>query len=105
MLTFVVWGYWGPEPRLAHAIVNAVAVLIIACPCALGLATPMSVMVGIAKAAEAGVLIRNGEALQTLIRDHGVEMRPFPEEVLAELRKAAVQVALSTSEVRRARDC
>jgi Cu+-exporting ATPase len=59
------WFLLGPEPRVVYAIVTAVTVLIIACPCALGLATPMSVMVGIGKAAEAGVLIRNGEALQT----------------------------------------
>ena len=68
MLTFVVWGYWGPEPRLAHAIVNAVAVLIIACPCALGLATPMSIMVGTGKGAIMGILIKNAEALETMER-------------------------------------
>jgi len=61
----VVWFLVGPDPRFVYAIVTAVTVLIIACPCALGLATPMSVMVGVGKAAEAGVLIRNGEALQT----------------------------------------
>ncbi len=61
----LVWFNFGPEPRAVYAIVTAVTVLIIACPCALGLATPMSVMVGVGKAAEAGVLIRNGEALQT----------------------------------------
>ncbi len=64
--TMVIWGIWGPEPRLAHAIVNAVAVLIIACPCALGLATPMSIMVGTGKGASMGVLIKNAEALETL---------------------------------------
>ena len=64
--TMFVWGLWGPEPRLAHAIVNAVAVLIIACPCALGLATPMSIMVGTGKGATMGVLIKNAEALETL---------------------------------------
>ncbi len=64
--TMTVWGFWGPEPRLAHAIVNAVAVLIIACPCALGLATPMSIMVGTGKGATIGVLIKNAEALETL---------------------------------------
>jgi Cu+-exporting ATPase len=62
--TFVVWAWYGPEPRLSHALVNAVAVLIIACPCALGLATPMSIMVGTGRGAEAGVLIRNAEALE-----------------------------------------
>lgn len=65
-ITFGVWAVWGPEPRLAHALVNAVAVLIIACPCALGLATPMSIMVGTGRGAQAGVLIRNAEALETL---------------------------------------
>ena len=65
LLAALVWFSVGPDPRAVYAIVTAVTVLIIACPCALGLATPMSVMVGIGKAAEAGVLIRNGEALQT----------------------------------------
>jgi Cu+-exporting ATPase len=68
VITFAVWGIWGPEPRLAHALVNAVAVLIIACPCALGLATPMSIMVGTGRGAEAGVLLRNAEALEILER-------------------------------------
>jgi Cu+-exporting ATPase len=63
--TFFVWSQYGPAPRLAHALVNAVAVLIIACPCALGLTTPMSIMVGTGRGAEAGVLIRNAEALWT----------------------------------------
>ena len=63
--TFVVWGLFGPEPRFGHALVNAVAVLIIACPCALGLATPMAIMVGTGRGAHAGVLIRNAEALET----------------------------------------
>ena len=67
-VTFIVWSQYGPEPRLAHALVNAVAVLIIACPCALGLATPMSIMVGTGRGAEAGVLIRNAEALETLAK-------------------------------------
>jgi Cu+-exporting ATPase len=65
-LTFVVWFVWGPEPRFAYAIVNAVAVLIIACPCALGLATPMSVMVGVGRGAQSGVLIRNAEAIEMM---------------------------------------
>jgi Cu+-exporting ATPase len=68
ILTFVIWALVGPEPRLAHALVNAVAVLIIACPCALGLATPMSVMVGVGRGASAGVLIRDAESLETLAR-------------------------------------
>jgi len=66
--TAVGWGIWGPEPRAAHALVNAVAVLIIACPCALGLATPMSVMVGTGRGASAGVLVRDAAALETLER-------------------------------------
>jgi Cu+-exporting ATPase len=64
LLTMIVWGFFGPEPRLAFAIVNAVAVLIIACPCALGLATPMSIMVGTGRGATLGVLIKNAEALE-----------------------------------------
>ncbi|MFH2107746.1 MAG: heavy metal translocating P-type ATPase [Chrysiogenia bacterium] len=63
---FVVWSLWGPQPRLAHAIVNAVAVLIIACPCALGLATPIAIMVGTGRGAMAGVLIKNAEALEIM---------------------------------------
>jgi Cu+-exporting ATPase len=66
VVTFVVWSLYGPEPRLAYALVNAVAVLIIACPCALGLATPMSIMVGTGRGAEAGVLIRNAETLEAM---------------------------------------
>jgi P-type Cu+ transporter len=64
--TFVAWAIWGPEPRLAYGLVNAVAVLIIACPCALGLATPISIMVGTGRGALVGVLIRNAEALEVL---------------------------------------
>jgi Cu+-exporting ATPase len=65
-ITFVVWAFYGPEPRMAYALLNAVAVLIIACPCALGLATPMSIMVGTGRGATVGVLIRNAEALEIL---------------------------------------
>jgi Cu+-exporting ATPase len=65
-LTFLLWLFLGPEPRLGYAVVNAVAVLIIACPCALGLATPMSIMVGVGRGARAGVLIKNAEAIERL---------------------------------------
>jgi len=65
LITFVVWALWGPEPALAYGLVNAVAVLIIACPCALGLATPMAIMVGTGKGAQNGILIKNAEALET----------------------------------------
>jgi len=66
LLAFAAWGIWGPEPRLAHGLIAAVSVLIIACPCALGLATPMSIMVGVGKGATAGVLIKNAEALERM---------------------------------------
>jgi Cu+-exporting ATPase len=66
VLTFVAWAWLGPEPRMAHALVNAVAVLIIACPCALGLATPMSIMVGTGRGATAGVLVKNAESLEVM---------------------------------------
>ncbi|MGB5385672.1 MAG: heavy metal translocating P-type ATPase [Eudoraea sp.] len=66
VITFIVWGLWGPEPVYVYALVNAIAVLIIACPCALGLATPMAVMVGVGKGAQNGVLIKNAEALEKM---------------------------------------
>jgi P-type Cu+ transporter len=66
VVTAIIWALWGPEPHLAHALVNGVAVLIIACPCALGLATPMSIMVGTGRGAQSGVLVRNAEALERL---------------------------------------
>ncbi len=66
VITFVIWSTWGPEPRVAYALVNAVAVLIIACPCALGLATPMSIMVGTGRGATGGILIKNAESLEGL---------------------------------------
>jgi len=67
-VTFVVWATLGPEPRFAHALVSAISVLIIACPCALGLATPMSVMVAVGRGARTGVLVKNAEALETLAK-------------------------------------
>jgi Cu+-exporting ATPase len=66
VLTFIVWSIWGPEPRMVYGLVNAVAVLIIACPCALGLATPMSIMVATGKAAHYGILFRNAEAIEVM---------------------------------------
>jgi Cu+-exporting ATPase len=65
-LTFIIWSIWGPEPAMAYGLINAVAVLIIACPCALGLATPMSIMVGVGRGAQAGVLIKDAAALEIL---------------------------------------
>ncbi|MFH1093718.1 MAG: HAD-IC family P-type ATPase, partial [Candidatus Omnitrophota bacterium] len=64
VLTFIIWSLWGPQPALAYALVNAIAVLIIACPCALGLATPMSIMVGVGRGAQSGILIKNAEAIE-----------------------------------------
>jgi Cu+-exporting ATPase len=66
VLTFIAWSVWGPQPRLAYALINAVAVLIIACPCALGLATPMSIMVAVGRGARAGVLVKNAESLERM---------------------------------------
>ena len=66
VITFIIWSQWGPEPRLAYAVINAVAVLIIACPCALGLATPMSIMVGTGRGATMGVLFKNAESLEIM---------------------------------------
>lgn len=66
VITFLVWAFWGPEPRFAYALINAVAVLIIACPCALGLATPMSIMVATGKGATSGVLFKNAEAIEVM---------------------------------------
>src|SRR5262249_36446969 len=68
VIAFVAWAVWGPEPRLAHALVSAVAVVIIACPCALGLATPMAIMVGTGRGATTGILVKHAEALERLER-------------------------------------
>ena len=68
LLTFIIWAIWGPEPSYTYALINAIAVLIIACPCALGLATPMSVMVGVGKGAQSGVLVKNAEALEKMAK-------------------------------------
>jgi len=65
-ITFFVWAFWGPEPQMAYALINSIAVLIIACPCALGLATPMSIMVATGKGAQSGVLFKNAEAIELL---------------------------------------
>jgi len=92
VLTFIVWALWGPDPRMAHALISAVAVLIIACPCALGLATPMSIMVATGKGATVGVLFKNAEAIEvmrkvdTLVVDKTgtlTEGRPSLQEVQA----------------------
>ncbi len=72
IVTFIVWAIFGPEPRFAYAIINSVAVLIIACPCALGLATPMSIMVGVGRGASAGVLVKDAEALETMERVNSI---------------------------------
>lgn len=74
IVTFIIWGMIGPEPRFVYALVNAVAVLIIACPCALGLATPMSIMVGVGKGAEMGVLIKNADALERMEKINTIVM-------------------------------
>jgi len=68
IITFIVWSIVGPAPSMAYALVNAVSVLIIACPCALGLATPMSIMVGVGRAAQAGILIKNAQAIEVTER-------------------------------------
>ncbi|MCI5168097.1 MAG: copper-translocating P-type ATPase [Candidatus Electrothrix sp. GM3_4] len=92
LVTFAVWTIWGPEPAFVYAFVNAIAVLIIACPCALGLATPMSIMVGVGKGAQAGILIKNAESLEimnkvdVLVTDKTgaiTEGKPSVEEVFA----------------------
>ncbi len=101
LITFIVWAAIGPEPALVFGFVNAIAVLIIACPCALGLATPMSVMVGVGKGAQSGILIKNAEALETmdkvdvLITDKTgtiTEGKPSVEKVFAQDDKQSAQI-------------
>ena len=108
VLTFVAWAILGPEPRFAYALVNAVAVLIIACPCALGLATPMAVMVGTGRGAHAGVLVRNAEALElmekvdTLVLDKTgtlTEGKPQMTSILATGGVTQVDLLLLTAAV------
>jgi len=89
--TFFAWLAWGPSPRLAHAVVNSVAVLIIACPCALGLATPMSIMVGTGRGATAGVLLKNAEALEILEKVDTLVVDKTGTLTLGKPRLAAVE--------------
>jgi Cu+-exporting ATPase len=97
-LSFAAWWAWGPEPRVAHALVNAVAVLIIACPCALGLATPMAIMVGTGEGAKAGVLIKNAEALELLARVDTLVVDKTGTLTEGRPRLTAVEVAAGWSE-------
>jgi len=98
VISALVWLNFGPAPTIAFAVVSATTVLIIACPCALGLATPMSVMVGVGKAAEAGVLIRNGEALQTASKITAMVVDKTGTITLGEPKVTDVVLAASTSE-------
>src|SRR5205823_6714134 len=104
VITFIVWAIFGPEPAMAYGVLNAVGVLIIACPCALGLATPMSIMVGTGRGARAGVLIRNAEALEilekvdTLVIDKTgtlTEGKPKLTSVIAENEAEVLRLAAS----------
>ena len=97
-LTFLAWALFGPEPRLAHALVNAVAVLIIACPCALGLATPMSIMVGVGRGASAGVLIRDAAALEAMEKVETLVIDKTGTLTEGKPRVAAVAAAAGFSE-------
>jgi Cu+-exporting ATPase len=111
LLAFAGWGIWGPEPRFSYGLVAAVAVLIIACPCALGLATPMSIMVGVGRGAQAGVLIKNAEALErmekvnTLLVDKTgtlTEGKPAVTEIVAAEGFDRVEVVRLAASVERA---
>tara|TARA_Y100001972_G_C7666375_1_gene337062 strand:- start:5971 stop:8052 length:2082 start_codon:yes stop_codon:yes gene_type:complete len=95
VITFAAWVIFGPEPRYVYAFVNAIAVLIIACPCALGLATPMSVMVGVGKGAKEGVLIKNAEALETLNK---IDVLVVDKTGTITEGKPAVEKVMSTDE-------
>jgi P-type Cu+ transporter len=96
--TFIAWSLLGPEPRLAHALVNAVAVLIIACPCALGLATPISIMVGTGRGARAGVLIKQADALETLAKVDTIVVDKTGTLTEGKPRLVSVQPALGVDE-------
>ena len=98
VLAFIAWWLWGPEPRLAHAVVNAVAVLIIACPCALGLATPIAIMVGTGRGATAGVLIKNAEALEILEKVDTLVVDKTGTLTVGKPRLVAIQAASAFSE-------
>jgi len=98
VITFFIWAAVGPEPRMAYALVNAVAVLIIACPCALGLATPMSIMVGTGRGATAGVLIKNAEALEVLERVDTVVVDKTGTLTEGKPKLATVEVVKGASE-------
>ncbi len=98
VLAFIAWWVWGPEPRLAHAVVNAVAVLIIACPCALGLATPIAIMVGTGRGAIAGVLIKNAEALEIMEKVDTLVVDKTGTLTVGKPRLVAIQAASGLSE-------
>jgi len=98
VLTFGIWAIWGPEPSMSHALVNAVAVLIIACPCALGLATPMSIMVGTGRGATAGVLVKNAEALELMEKIDTLVVDKTGTLTLGKPRLVAVVPAPGTAE-------
>ena len=98
LVTFGIWSIWGPAPALSHALINAVAVLIIACPCALGLATPMSIMVGTGRGASAGVLVRNAQALETMEKIDTLVVDKTGTLTLGKPRLVAVETTAQFSE-------
>jgi Cu+-exporting ATPase len=98
VVAFIAWAIWGPEPRMAYGLVAAVSVLIIACPCALGLATPMSIMVGVGKGAQAGVLIKNAEALERLEKVDTVVVDKTGTLTVGKPSVVALRPALGVSE-------